>query len=143
MAAARRINSEAPKKFLLRGWLLYLLPLPLLPATIIALFSDHTVVAIARAIGFAMAMCAATLVRKGIRLEEEGKLRRFKRRASTIPYRLIGGVVLSVAMFIVSYWGISGSNGLIESTLIALATMLGCYLYYDFDPARDKRASQC
>jgi len=137
MAAVRRINSEAPKKFLWRGWLLYLLPLPLLPATVIALFSDHTVTALALATGFALCMCAATLIRKGIRLEQEGQLRRFKRRASTIPYRLIGAVILSVAIFIISYWGIANSNGLIESVLFALATMLGCYLYYDFDPARN------
>ncbi len=136
MAAVRRINSDAPKKVLWRGWLLYLLPLPLLPATVIALASDNTVTAIARAIGFALCMGAATLIRKGIRLEQEGKLRRFKRRASTIPYRLIGAVVLSIAMFIVSFWGIPHANGLIESVLYALATLLGCYLYYDFDPAR-------
>lgn len=137
MAAVRRINSEAPKKLLWRGWLLYLLSLPLLPATVIALFSDHTVKALALAAGFGFCMCAATLIRKGIRLEQEGKLRRFKRRASTVPYRFIGAIILSVAMFIISYWGISGSNGLIESVLFALATMLGCYLYYDFDPARN------
>jgi len=136
MAAVRRINSEAPKKLLWRGWLLYLLSLPLLPATVIALFSDHTIKALALALGFGLCMCAATLIRKGIRLEQEGKQRRFKRRASTVPYRLIGAVILSVAMFIISYWGISGSNGLIESVLFALATMLGCYLYYEFDPAR-------
>lgn len=137
MAAARRINSEAPKKFLWKGWLLYLLPLPLLPAAIMALSRDNTVTAIARAVGFALCMCAATLIRKGIRLELEGQLRRFKRRASTIPYRMIGAGVLSVAVFIISYWGINNANGFVESALFALITLLGCYLYYDFDPARN------
>lgn len=133
MAAVRRISSEKPKKFQWRGWLLYLLPLPLLPATVVALTGGHVGAALARAAGFALAMLAATLIRKGIRLEAEGKLRRFKRRASTIPYRLIGSAVLSVAIFIVAYWGILGDYGLIESTLFGLAVMLGCYLYYDFD----------
>lgn len=136
MAAVRRINSEKPKKFQWRGWLLYLLPLPLLPATAFALASGNTGVALARAAGFALAMLAATLIRKGIRLEAEGQLRRFKRRASTIPYRLIGSATLSVAMFIVAYWGIFSDYGLIESILYGLAVMLGCYLYYEFDPAR-------
>jgi len=136
MAAVRRINSEKPKKFQWRGWLLYLLPLPLLPATVFALASGHTVAALARAAGFALAMLAATLIRKGIRLEAEGKLRRFKRRASTIPYRLIGSAILSLAMFIVAYWGIFSDYGLFDSILFGLAVMLGCYLYYEFDPAR-------
>ncbi len=137
MAAVRRINSDKPKKFQWRGWLLYLLPLPLLPATVVALASGHTGAALARAAGFALAMLAATLIRKGIRLEAEGKLRRFKRRASTVPYRLIGSAVLSVAIFIVAYWGIFSDYGLFDSILFALAVMLGCYLYYDFDPARN------
>jgi len=136
MAAVRRINSEKPKKFQWRGWLLYLLPLPLLPATVFALASGHTEAALARAAGFALAMLAATLIRKGIRLEAEGKLRRFKRRASTIPYRLIGSAILSLAMFIVAYWGIFSDYGLFDSILFGLAVMLGCYLYYEFDPAR-------
>ena len=136
MAAVRRINSDKPKKFQWRGWLLYLLPLPLLPATVVALASGHTVAALARAAGFALAMLAATLIRKGIRLEAEGKLRRFKRRASTIPYRLIGSGVLSIAMFIVAYWGIFNDYGIVDSVLFALAVMLGCFLYYEFDPAR-------
>jgi len=136
MSAVRRINSEKPKKFQWRGWLLYLLPLPLLPSVVVALASSHTGAALARAASFAMAMFAATLIRKGIRLEQEGKLRRFKRRASTTPYRLIGAGVLSVGMFVLAYWGIVTSYGLFESILFALATLLGCYLYYDFDPAR-------
>ncbi len=136
MSAVKRINSEKPKKFQWRGWLLYLLPLPLLPAVVVALTSGHTGAALARAASFALAMFAATLIRKGIRLEQEGKLRRFKRRASTVPYRFIGAGVLSFAMFVLAYWGIFNDYGIVDSVLFALATLLGCYLYYDFDPAR-------
>ena len=136
MPAVRRINSEAPKKFQWRGWLLYLLPLPLLPSVVVGLVSNHTGAALARAAGFALAMFAATLIRKGIQLELEGKQRRFQRRASTIPYRMIGAGVLSVAMFIVAYWGIINDYGIVDSVLFGLATLLGCYLYYEFDPAR-------
>ena len=137
MSAVKRINDEKPKKFQWRGWLLYLLPLPLLPAAVRSLYSGYTDVALARALGFALAIFAATLIRKGIRLEQEGQLRRFKRRASTVPYRLIGSAVLSVAMFIVAYWGLSNQHGFFISLICALATMLGCYFYYGFDPARN------
>lgn len=143
MAAVRRINSEKPKKFHWRGWLLYILPLPLVIGAVWALLSGQTGIGIAMAAGFALAMLGATLIRKGIRLEAEGQLRRFKRRASTVPYRLIGSVVLSVGMFIVAYWGIGHEaqadpkHGFFDSILFGLATLLGCYLYYEFDPARN------
>ena len=137
MSAVKRINDVKVPKFQWRGWLLYILPLPLLPAAIIALMTDHTVAAIARAIGFGLAMFAATLIRKGIQLQIEGQQRRFKRRASTVPYRLIGAGVLALAMFIVANWGIFNQNySMFDSLLFGLAVLLGCYLYYEFDPAQ-------
>jgi len=137
MSAVKRINDSKPPKFQWRGWLLYLLPLPLLPAVIIALMTDHTVAAIARAVGFGLAMFAATLIRKGIQLQIEGQQRRFKRRASTVPYRLIGSLVLAFAMFVVANWGIFNQNySVFDSFLFGLAVLLGCYLYYGFDPAQ-------
>jgi len=137
MSAVKRINDVKVPKFQWRGWLLYILPLPLLPAAIIALMTDHTIAAIARAIGFGLAMFAATLIRKGIQLQIEGQQRRFKRRASTVPYRLIGAGVLALAMFIVANWGIFNQNySMFDSLLFGLAVLLGCYLYYEFDPAQ-------
>ena len=135
MAAVKRLNSEPKPRFQWRGLLLYILPLPLLPASVIALNADNTVAALARAVAFALAMFAATLIRKGIRLQAEGERRRFKRRASTVPYRLIGAGLLSVSMFTVAMWGLS-QHSLLDAIIFALAVMLGCYLYYDFDPAR-------
>jgi len=138
MAAVKRINSEKPPKFQWRGWLMYLLPLPLVPAAIIAITTDHTTAALGRAAGFALAMVGATLIRKGIRLEAEGRARRFQRRASTVPYRMIGSGLLALAMFVVAYVGIFNQDySLFDSILFGLATLLGCYLYYDFDPARN------
>jgi 5-bromo-4-chloroindolyl phosphate hydrolysis protein len=137
MSAVKRINDVKAPRFQWRGWLLYILPLPLLPAAIIALMTDHTMAAIARAIGFALAMFAATLIRKGIQLQIEGQQRRFKRRASTLPYRMIGAAVLAFAMFVVANWGIFNQNySMFDSLLFALAVLLGCYLYYEFDPAQ-------
>ncbi len=135
MAAVKRINSEPKPRFQWRGLLLYILPLPLLPASIIALNADNTVAALARAAGFALAIFAATLIRKGIRLQAEGKRRRFKRRASTIPYRMIGAGIVSLAMFIVAMWGLS-QHSFLDAIIFSLAVLLGCYFYYDFDPAR-------
>ncbi len=136
MPAVKRYNPEAPRKVQWRGLLLYILPIPLLPSAIAALMGGRLIQALALASGFALAMLAAGLIRKGIRLEQEGKLRRFKRRASTTPYRMFGSIALAVGMFLVAWLGIPHSHGLFDSILYGLAVVLGSYLYYGFDPAR-------
>ena len=136
MAAATRIDSDTKPQVLWRGFLLFLLPLPLLPATLFALMSGDLVRTLACAAGFALSMTAAIFIRKGIRLDNEAKKRRLRRRASTVQYRMIGAVLVSVGMFLVAWLGISDKYSLFNSILFGAAVLLGCYLYYDFDPAR-------
>jgi len=119
---------------MLAGALLYLLPLPLLPAALFALLAGHSAKVISYGIGFALAMLAATLIRKGIKIEAEAKRRKILRRASTIPYKITGAAVMSLAMFIVAKLGIGYS--LLDGVLFACAVFTGAYLYYGFDPAR-------
>lgn len=136
MAAVTRIDSDSKPAVLWRGILLYVLPLPLLPATFFSLMDGNPIEALARAGGFVSAMVAATLIRKGIRLDNEARKRRLRRRASTIQYRLIGAVLVAVGMFFVAWLGIEHQYSIITSLFYAAAVLLGCYLYYDFDPAR-------
>ncbi|MFK7997536.1 MAG: 5-bromo-4-chloroindolyl phosphate hydrolysis family protein [Granulosicoccus sp.] len=136
MAAATRIEPGTKPKVLWRGFLLYILPLPLLPAAFFALMDGEPVKAVARAAGFVLTLTAATLIRKGIRLDNEAQKRRLRRRASTVQYRMIGAALVSAGMFVVAWLGISSQYSIIESALYAAAVLLGCYLYYDFDPAR-------
>lgn len=136
MAAATRIEPGAKPAVLWRGFLLYLLPLPLLPATFLALIRAEPIKALACGAGFVLFMAAATLIRKGIRLDNEARKRRLRRRASTVQYRMIGAVMAAVGIFIVAWLGVSNQYSIIESLLYSVAVLLGCYLYYDFDPAR-------
>lgn len=136
MAAVTRIESDTRPKVLWRGFLLYILAFPLLPAAFFALMDGKPVEAVARGVGFVLAMTAATLIRKGIRLDNEARKRRLRRRASTIQYRMIGAGLVAAGIFVVAWQGLSGQYGLIESALWAVAVLFGCYLYYDFDPAR-------
>lgn len=136
MSSATRINSDAKPKVLFRGLLLYFLSLPLLPAVFASLLDKDPIEAVARAAGFVLIVSAATLIRKGIRIDNEAQKRRLRRRTSTIQYRMIGAALVTGGVFIVAWLGLDGRYSLIESTLYAGATLLGCYLYYDFDPAR-------
>lgn len=136
MAAVTRIESDTKPKVLWRGFMLYLLALPLLPAAFFSLKDGNLVEAIARAAGLVLTMTAATLIRKGIRLDNEARKRRLRRRASTVQYRMIGACLAAIGVFIVAWLGLADRYSLLESVLYGLAVLLGCYLYYDFDPAR-------
>lgn len=136
MAAVTRIDSDAKPTVLWRGFLLYLLGLPLLPAAFFSLMSGEPFQALARGAGFVLIMSAATFIRKGIRLDNEARKRRLRRRASTVRYRMIGASLAASGLFVVALLGMAGRYSLLESILYAGAVLLGCYLYYDFDPAR-------
>lgn len=136
MSSATRINSDARPKVLWRGLLLYFLSLPLLPAAFGSLQDGNPLRALSQAAGFILFVSAATLIRKGIRLDNEAQKRRLRRRASTIQYRMIGAGLVTAGVFIVSWIGLGSRHSLFESLLYAGAALLGCFLYYDFDPAR-------
>ncbi len=136
-STVRPYDPDAKQPIVWRGWLLYLLPLPLLPATFLALFDGSVVTALARGIGFGLIVGAASCIRKGIKLDNEAVRRNLRRRASTVRYRFVGAIMASVGVFLVAWLGVVGANGLIASVLFGLAVLGGCYLYYDFDtPAR-------
>ncbi len=115
---------------------MYILPAPLLPASLFSLMDGDAIEALARAFGFIAVMTAATLIRKGISLDNEARKRRLRRRASTFRYRMIGAVVAAIGMSVVAWLGINHQYGLIESLVFGAFVLVGCYLYYDFDPAR-------
>ena len=133
---AKRYRPEEQKPFLFRGLMLYILPLPLIPATVSALLVGEPRYALARAAGLAACLVAATLIRRGMQLDIEARRRRLRRRASTVPYRMIGAGVLSAGMFVLAWLGIYPGYGLVSSALLGAAVFAACYLYYGFDPAK-------
>lgn len=136
MSKAKRFDPEAKQPVLWRGWLLYILAFPLLPAAAFALQDGEIVKALARGAGCALAMTAATLIRKGIRLDNEAIRRNLRRRASTVRYRAVGAGLLALGVMIVARFGLVGQYGIFTTVLFGLAVLLGCYLYYDFDGTR-------
>ena len=134
MTTAKRYNPEQPKASLLGGMLLYLMPLPLLLASIMALMGSQTVRALAYAGGFALCMVAATMMRRGLAIAAEAQRRKIQRRTSTIPYKFTAAVLLALAMFVVAWIG--SRYTVIDGILFALAAFTGSYLYYGFDPSR-------
>ncbi|PID62048.1 MAG: 5-bromo-4-chloroindolyl phosphate hydrolase [Gammaproteobacteria bacterium] len=137
MAAVRRIDTAPTRPpAVWRGALLYVFSLPLIPAFFSALGDGDFVVAFARAAAFGLTLGAATFIRKGIRLQRESERRRIRRRGGIRHYRLIGALMLAVGMFVLAWIGIPGKHGLFESLILGGVVVLGCWLNYGFDPAR-------
>ena len=122
------------RKPLLKGALLYLLPLPLLPAALLALSSGNFQKLAGSGGGFVLFMLGAVLMRKGVVIEAEAAGRKIFRRASTVPYKMLGGVSVAVASGLVNW--LTLGRGLFESLVYGLVAFAGCYLYYGWDPAR-------
>jgi len=133
MPAARPHDPNAKQPVLWRGWLLYLLPLPLLPATLSALGDAALVKTLACGAGLALVLGGASLIRRGIRLDNEAIRRNLRRRTSTVRYRLIGSGMAAAGTCLVAWLGVASKHGPVEAVLIGAAVLLGCYLYYDFD----------
>jgi len=131
-------KPSAKHSSMLAGVLLYLVALPLLPAAIRALAGGHASAAIGYAVGFAAAMVAATMIRRGLVIESEAKRRKIVRRASTVPYKLTGCIVLGIGMFIVA---MASGYSFILQPLFGVAAGLGAYLYYGTDPSRNVAAA--
>ncbi len=145
MSSAKRFQPNAAKPYAGRnkpagfgsrigGLFIYILALPLLPAAIKALMSGSMLKTLAFGGGFFLAMVAATMIRRGLKIEAEASRRRIARRASNVPYKMTGAGVLAAAMFVVAWVG--GLYGLFESLLFGVAALVGCYLYYGFDRSR-------
>lgn len=140
MSTVKRYEPNKPSSkhsSMLAGVLLYLVALPLLPAAIRALAGGHASAAIGYAVGFAAAMVAATMIRRGLVIESEAKRRKIVRRASTVPYKLTGSIVLGIGMFVVA---MASGYSLLLQPLFGLAAGLGAYLYYGTDPSRNAAA---
>ena len=106
------------------GWLLFLLPLPLLAKVLVSLGNGEFGTFLFSAIAFATLLLGAWLTRSG--------LRQAKRRpmSSTIPLKSIGGGVIAIGTALTSM--IAGHN-LAIAICFGLAAILGFYLTYGFD----------
>ncbi len=131
MAERYTPNKRKPP---LKGALLYLLPLPLLLAALLALSSGNFQRLAGSGGGFVLFMLGAVLMRKGIVLEAESARRKIFRRASTVPYKLLGAIGVALASGVVNWLTLGRS--LVESVVYGLVAFAGCYLYYGLDPAR-------
>ena len=139
MTKATRYDPENPLvntvKNGIKGTLLFLMPLPVLIATVIHLVRGNIFDSLIAGGLFAGFMIAATIARHGFKLENKFKQKRLAKAPGT-PFKSVAAIILSVTTGLTAF--LLSDYGLFSSILIGGVTMLGFYLAYGFDPRRDK-----
>jgi len=136
-------NFRKPKRFIdnkleqysPRGLLLYLLPLALIPATVIALSKGHFWAIIINASAFAAYMLAAWCLRRGLRLERQFLKSRVA-STNTSSLKLLAAVITTFTTAVIAWLG--AGQGFIVALLYGAGAFLGMYLSYGLDPKIQK-----
>lgn len=113
-----------------RGVILYLLPLPLLPALFISLLRGNGAQVVGELAALVGCWSAAVLARRGLRAEAVYHHRRIARRPpprKTAAALLLGASVFAAALLAVGH-------GLVLSALLAAGAVVGFVLAYGIDP---------
>jgi len=133
----KRYNSEAvsaPWKRQ-RGWLFYFFLLPLFFSVIFALFGLNLKALFLNALAFLLMYGTFRLARKGFE-QEEAYNEAALTKAPKFPLKLFAAVLLALTVFYTSY--IAGNYTLFNTLFLSAVSFAGFFLYYGFDPRKDK-----
>lgn len=139
MSQAKRYSPEAKAlskvKYGLKGFLLFVLPIPLLITAIISIARGEMFHTLISGAAFAGYMISAMVAREGFKREGKYHRRRFAKAPGT-PFKTVAAMFLAIttgltAMFATNY-------SLLHSVLLGVAALLGFYFSYGLDPRKDK-----
>lgn len=135
----KRINSTADVvhevRYGLRGVLLYILPLPILLAAIIALIQGKVIMTLLLGASFAGFIISAILARHGLKLEATFERKRFAKAPGT-PFKSVAAILLGITTGLTALF--AAEHGLFSSILTGTAAFLGFMFSYGLDPRKDK-----
>jgi len=118
-----------------KGTLLYLFLIPLFVAVILALLQTNIHAFLLNSLAFALFFATAKLSTKGFAQEFE-YLHSTLTKAPKIPYKTIAAFMLGGSTFFTAW--VAGGKPFISALFLAMIATLGYYLYYGFDPKKDK-----
>jgi len=137
MSKAKRINGKRvsrPEKI----GLLYLFLIPMFVSVVQSLFRSDYGGFILKGLGFLLLYGVITLANKGWKqktLYTQSTLI----RAPKVPFLKLAAFGLGITAFYLSFF--IGGKTLFPSLFVGILTPLGFYLYYGFDPTKDKLSS--
>jgi 5-bromo-4-chloroindolyl phosphate hydrolysis protein len=120
-----------------KGFLLFLLPLPVLLAAIWALGKSDLMGLAANAGSYALYLAGALITRQGMRNELDYERRKIT-RAPEYPLKTAGGALVGAATSITAFFSVGYT--LPVSLCFGLGALLGFYMVYGFDPRAQKQA---
>lgn len=136
MANARRYNPPKIEANLIKkGFLLYLFLIPLFLSVVIALFQMNFTAFFINGIAFLLFFGTLVLSKIGFAQEivyDNTKLT----RAPKIPYKQLAAYLMGLSTFFAAY--VAGSQPFPESLFLSALSVFGYWLYYGFDPRKDK-----
>ncbi len=118
-----------------KGVLMFLLPLPVLIAAIVALARGQLGPLIGDAAGYSLFLAGALLLRRG--LLSEGDYDRRRVAKAPWPLKTLGSGLIALATGVTAWLGADHHPAM--GGAFGLAALLGCYLNYGFDPRAAKR----
>jgi len=136
MAKVKRYDPKDKKTpFMIKGLLLFLLPLPLFFAIPLSLSASNMRGFIVNSTAFVLFILSAVIARRGFYIEKEYNRRKIA-KAPKIKYKMLALIIFCIAVFITSYFGVQ--NSLFLSIAYVIVGFFGFYLSYGIDPVYDK-----
>lgn len=118
-----------------KGLLLFIMPMPVLLATIVNLLKGNIFASISSGLLFTGFMIAAIIARHGFKLESQFKQKKFS-KAPGKPYKSLAAIILAIVTGLTAF--LLSKYGLLESTLFGVVTLIAFYIAYGVDPREDR-----
>lgn len=131
----RQAAALVPRK----ARLLWLLPLPLIPATVMALSSGQFQAFLANAGAYSLFLAGAMLARRGFLQEANLQRQRFQ-ISNRWPYKALGGLTVALATAMTAWAG--AGHGLPIALAFGAGALVAFILLYGLDPSRQAAVAQ-
>jgi len=135
MAKAKPYTPGIPSLKSKKGILLYLFLIPLFIAVVLALLQTNIQAFLLNSLAFVLFFTTAKLSSKGFAQEFE-YLHSTLTKAPKIPYKTISAFMLGGSTFFTAW--VAGHKSFVSALFLGTIATLGYYLYYGFDPKKDK-----
>jgi len=118
-----------------KGILLYIFLIPLFLSIILALFQTNIQAFLLNSVSFILFLAVIGISKKGFIQESIYHQNTFT-KAPKIPFKMLAAYLLGAATLFASF--IAGDEPFVKSSFLAIIATTGYYLFYGFDPKRDK-----
>jgi 5-bromo-4-chloroindolyl phosphate hydrolysis protein len=132
---AHRFRNKYQARRTSRAVLLFLLPIPLLGAAVIALAKGALLKVVVNSVALAIMLYAATLARKGLAKEAEYNHRKVA-MAPQYPLKAAAAGLIALATAAVAYFSVDYSSTI--AVCFGIGAFVGFYLLYGLDPREEK-----